>query len=737
MSSTWRGDLTGGFTAALIGLPTSIGYGIMALAPLGPEHLPLGVLAGLYACICGCLTALLLGANTAMIYAPRSISTFLIGSLIAQNLVRAAANAVPGLESTHFLTLVFAMIFLAGAMQSVIGAVRAGNLVKYLPAPVLAGFQNAAAVLIIASQIHLLLGFSAPVPLPELPGYVNSIQPLTLLVGLVTIVLFLHGSRLTRRMPSSLLGCGAGILLYYALVAAGQTSELGGVIGDMPRAWPAPDYLPKFAGLAAEPGAAALLPVLFFSAASLALISALDSLLCARVLESESGHRFSANRELVRIGAGNMVSAAFGGIANGVSLAMSFAAHRAGARTPMAVLITAAAFLVAVLVLSPLLALLPKVVVGAMLIAVALQLFDSWTLGIAARLFRGPPGERYGVLIDLAVIVLVAMIAIFANIVLAVLLGVIITIVFFIARMSRSLIRRTYRCDDVHSRKTRDPHLMELLSAHGQRIAVLELEGPLFFGTADDLAARVESTARDGVSHVILDFRRVNDIDSTGARILLQIQDRITTRGGHLLISAVNPESTVMRTLSESSVIAAIGSSRVMADTDSAIEHCEEQVILDVLGDRELGDEFPFARFDALSGLETSALHIVRNLLERRAFEAGETVFREGDNGRELFLIASGSASVRLQLAGTRRTTRLITFSAGTVFGELALLDQEVRSATVVADESLVCYALSQDNFNTLAREHPDIAIKLLANLARELAGRLRRANRTIQQLDS
>ena len=125
----------------------------------------------------------------------------------------------------------------------------------------------------------------------------------------------------------------------------------------------------------------------------------------------------------------------------------------------------------------------------------------------------------------------------------------------------------------------------------------------------------------------------------------------------------------------------------------------------------------------------------MRESLERRTYRAGEVVFREGDTSDELYLIAKGSASVRLRLAGSDRETRLITFSPGTAFGEVALLDREARSATVEADEELVCYVLTRASFDRLTAEHPAVAIKLLTNLGREISGRLRRANRTIYQL--
>jgi sulfate permease, SulP family len=98
-------------------------------------------------------------------------------------------------------------------------------------------------------------------------------------------------------------------------------------------------------------------------------------------------------------------------------------------------------------------------------------------------------------------------------------------------------------------------------------------------------------------------------------------------------------------------------------------------------------------------------------------------------------MITKGTASAYLQLPSGGRV-RLATFGPGTIFGELALLDEGLRSATIVADDYLICYSLSKDDFAALANEEPAVAIKLLRSLGRELSGRLRVANRTIQELE-
>jgi CRP-like cAMP-binding protein len=110
-------------------------------------------------------------------------------------------------------------------------------------------------------------------------------------------------------------------------------------------------------------------------------------------------------------------------------------------------------------------------------------------------------------------------------------------------------------------------------------------------------------------------------------------------------------------------------------------------------------------------------------------------IFRQGDCGTELFMVTKGTASAFLDHP-VSSDIRLVTFAPGTVFGELAILDAAPRSASVTADDDFASYVLSQEQFAALATEAPAIAIKLLANLGRELSGRLRRANWMIDQLE-
>ena len=188
--------------------------------------------------------------------------------------------------------------------------------------------------------------------------------------------------------------------------------------------------------------------------------------------------------------------------------------------------------------------------------------------------------------------------------------------------------------------------------------------------------------------------------------------------------------------LRDMGVEGAVGAHRVFRDTDRALEWAEDRLIESEAGPAAGTAECRLEDLAVLGGLSPAEWTILLGLMERREYEHGAVVFREGDEGAELFIIARGTASANLSLAENRQI-RLATFSTGTVFGEVALLDEGTRSATIEAEGHLVCWVLTRREFELIVREHPTIAVRLLANLGRELSQRLRRANRAIYQLDS
>ncbi|MBC7779468.1 MAG: SLC26A/SulP transporter family protein [Proteobacteria bacterium] len=736
---TFAADLTAGVTATLVSVPTAIGYGLFAFAPLGPDYFGYGVLAGLYCAVFMSVTALALGARSRLLYGPRNVVTFMINALVLHTLIETHGEVLATLPPHLVVSLVLLFGLLAGALQVLFGALRLGNAVKFVPHPVIAGFQSTAALLLILGQVDAVLGFVEHVPLAALPARLNEINPIALGVAALTFSACLIRPRMLTRVPSLVVGGLIGTATFHALTLLLPGQSIGAVIGTVPGGLPWPLHAPDFWWLLSAEPMRPLLPSFALGALSIALVASLDALLSAKVIGGADSGTLDVNREMVRIGAGNMVGACFGAIPGAIALASSLASQRAGARTALAGVVQLLLILLIVTLLGSVLGTIPRAVVGSLLIVVGLGLFDRWTLRIVGQALRGNLRPLRAASRELSIVSMFAAIALTVHIVAAVAIGVVVSIVYFIVRMSRSVIRRSYRCALVRSRCQRPPADEEALATLGRNIVVFELEGSIFFGTAENLANRIERACQDGVTIVVLDLTRVTEVDITGARILTRVNDLLVGDGHHLLLSGLARGGPLDRYLDAARTRTAITAERVFPDTDRALEWAEDRMLLAAAALRTVAapgaaslEGIDLRAFDLFAGLAAPELDTLRAALALAKFERAAVLFREGETGDALYLVVDGTASVWLG----ERATRLITFSPGTILGELALIDDAPRSATVVADTALTCLVLTIAAYERLAVEAPATSISLTANLGRELAHRLRRANRTVLELD-
>jgi SulP family sulfate permease len=730
--STLRGEIAGGIAGGVVAIPTSIGYGLLALGDLGAAFTPAAILAGLYSVVVLSLVVLLLGHRTPTAFAPRSIIAVLFAAIIADTVIPVARHGAASGDQT--LALIVVLVVTAGLVQALFGLLRLGGVIRYIPAPVMAGFQNAVAVLLLMGQLDELLGVPARVPLTQWPATLARIEPLTLAVGLVTVVVIWQAPRRTRLVPAPIAGLLAGTVTHYALAALAGAERVGPVLGTVEAVVPSLAPIAAVPALVADPALRDHWPALVGAAISLAFVASLDALLCARATDAMTGHRTAPSTQLVRLGLGNVAAGLVGGIPGGINLGSTSAMIRAGGRSARASALSAALVLAAVVGLGPLIGVIPRAGIAGVVVVVALQLFDRPTLQRLGQLARRRDDYWRVAALDLGVVVVVAAVTVAFDLVRAVTIGVVIAIALFLYRMSRSVVRRTYRGDVVRSKRIREPALTELLAVEGRRIVVFELEGPIFFGTAERLARQVDAAVQGDVLFVVLDLRRVNELDSTGAAILLQAAARLRAEGVELVLAHLGENTPAVAALRDAGV--ARISAPVFPDADAALEWAEDALIARHRGGGVAPAELAVEDIPVLSGLGDAERAAVASRLRRMVFGKGEVVIRQGDEDRSLFIVAQGTTTVRVTVEGTSRQIRLVSYSRGTVFGEMALLDRQPRSATVTADEEVVCYALSEDAFNALVKEHPRLAVQLLANLARELSIRLRHATRIITELE-
>jgi SulP family sulfate permease len=422
------------------------------------------------------------------------------------------------------LALVTVAVVSMGLCQVALGLSGLVRFAKFVPQPVLAGFMNGVALLALLALLPLLLGW--PVGAQPAGGWRNwpAVQPATAVVGLVTVAVILGLPRLNRRLPANLIGLLAGTGLYALLHAAAPQLALGPLTGALPTAWPQLDVLsPFFNGvddaLLQRHGLAALTAGLV-----MALIGTLELVLNSLAMDQACHTRTDPQREVLALGAANVASGLVGGLP--LLLLRPRALHmlQVGGRTRAALLICCGLFAALGLLAAPLLSLLPQVVLGGVMVTIALLMADRWSLQLLAQWWRGP--RTADLQLALGVMAVVCAVTLVLGFPAAVATGALLSVLLFVRGMNRSLVRSRCTGEALPSRRIYAAADEARLRPLRARITVLELEGALFFGSADRLAALADELGA-ACHTLVLDFRRVSLIDASGAVLLTQVSRRL------------------------------------------------------------------------------------------------------------------------------------------------------------------------------------------------------------------
>ena len=298
----------------------------------------------------------------------------------------------------------------------------------------------------------------------------------------------------------------------------------------------------------------------------------------------------------------------------------------------------------------------------------------------------------------------------------------------------RSVIRREYRGDLVHSNRLRTPYERQVLARQGDKVAVLEAQGALFFGSTEQLLRRIAQLAAE-TRYVVVDFKRVHLADASAHKLIARAARSIADSGAELVFASIaddGPLGTLARELGAQEERRAVC---IFSDTDAALEWCEDRLLAG--SSKGSGTKFALSELDLLKGLSAEDYRLIEPIVRPLVFEKGEVIIREGAEAKLFFVVARGTVSVQIRVQGQNgRKKRVASIGPGLSFGEMALLDGGKRSADIVADEKVICYGLAVDQLVELAAEHPNIMITILRNLTRDFSERLRHANEAISALE-
>ncbi len=718
-------ELRAGLAGMLISLAPTLTMGLLAFAALGPQAAATGIPAALVASAVGGAVMALLARGPMAAGGPSAAPVLVVGTLVARVVADPAFAATEPNAVAQLLALVAAAVVSMGLFQIGLGLSGLVRFAKFVPQPVLAGYINGVALLALLAIAPLLFGW--PVGSLWAGGWqaLAQVQPATLAVGALTVAITAGLPRLQPRMPATLLGLLVGCGAYALLHALVPQATLGPLTGALPPAWPQPAALAPWFNAASDP----LLPRHAMAALGaglvMALIGTLELVLNSLAMDQACHTRTDPRREVLALGSANVASGLLGGLP--LLLLRPRALHmlQAGGRSRASLFIASGSFAVLGLVAAHGLSLLPQTVLGGMMVTVYLLSADRWSLQLALQAWRGR--READVQLALGVVGGVCAVTVVLGFPAAVAVGAVLSMMLFIRSMNRSLVRQRYTGDAQPSRRIYAAADEARLQPLRSRVSVLELEGALFFGSADRIAEGADTL--DARCHtLLLDFRRVSLIDSSGAVVLHQLSRRLAERGKALLLAGVSADNRHGRVLAQF-VGEGLAAEHGAADMDRAMERAELRLLAEA-GFEPLRETVPIEQVSLMNGLDAAQRARLAACLQPRRLAAGECLFHLGDPGDRLFVITSGSIDVLSAAASgdAAPRQRYVSLSPGMMLGETAMLDGGGRSGEAVAVGETVVHALDSATLLRLREEDPLLVAQVFRNVALHLSQRLRAA---------
>ncbi|PKM33625.1 MAG: C4-dicarboxylic acid transporter DauA [Gammaproteobacteria bacterium HGW-Gammaproteobacteria-12] len=505
-----RGDLSAGLTVGIIAIPLAMALAIAV--GVAPQH-------GLYTVLIAAPLIALCGGSRFNISGPTAAFVVILLPITQQY----------GLGGLLLCTL------MAGVILIILGLLRAGRLIEFVPYPVTLGFTAGIGIVIAVLQIKDLFGLhlaSTPQHLLEqvslLVRALPSLQPGDSLVGAACLATLLIWPRLAPKVPAHLVALAVGALLALALERMGlPVATLGERFSyslDGIEHPGIPPFLPDLALPWNLPGADGQPLVLSFElirqllapAFAIAMLGAIESLLCAVVADGMTGSKHDPNAELIGQGLGNLAAPFFGGITATAAIARTAANVRAGAFSPVAALVHAGVVLAAILLLAPLFSYLPMAALAALLLMVAWNMSEPQHVAHTLRI-----APRSDVLVLLTCLVLTVLF----DMVLAVGVGLLLAAGLFIKRMSE--------LTDTAALNRQQREALQDLPKH---VLAYAIRGPLFFGAAEK-ALSVLRRLTPGVRVVIVDISAVPLLDMTAIAALDNVLRDYRQQGVALILS--------------------------------------------------------------------------------------------------------------------------------------------------------------------------------------------------------
>ncbi|HYX79334.1 MAG TPA: SulP family inorganic anion transporter [Actinomycetota bacterium] len=632
-----------------------------------------------------------------------------------------AVNTFGSLQRS-FLTAIAATVvvtMLTGITFLVLGTFRLGNLVRFVPYPVVGGFLAGTGWLLLKGGIYVASGLFVTVH--QFSLLVSSFELVRWLPGLgfgVAMYLLVRFVRAPFMIPLAIVG--AGVLFVIGMVVTGSTLDsardgnwlLGPFPnGDMLQVWtlqalPNADWLEVARQV---PGIA--------TAVFVAVVACLFNLGAIElVLEKD----LEGNRELRDAGIVNVLVSLVAGIPAYPAISLTSLAHRMRASGRAAGFVAALVPLVLLAFGTTLLADVPRMIVGGVLVFLGLAFLVEWVIDKR----RSLPALEY--LVVLVILVTIAWRGLLPGVV----MGLVLALFLFAVDYGRvELVNEVEFGDAYHSNVDRPGPERAILRARGGRVMILRIHGFVFFGMASGLLERIRKRVEaGGLRFLLIDLRRVTGVDSSAVLSFLKATHLARDQGFELVLTGVS--DGVEQQLARGGVASAEGVVSFEVDLDRGLQRCEDGLLRDgavVDAERRVSATAELAPDgdggnggEVMAGLPSALLPH----LERREIPEGTVLIHQHDPPGDLYVLDRGRLRIETVTAQGNRM-RLRTLRPGVVVGEMALYTGVGRSADVVAETPCVVLLLSRDTISRIEAEEPELASALHRWLATTLAERL------------
>ena len=649
-------------------------------------------------------------------------------ALVAANTAAKAAELARVAQTTGvvaveapdvFLTVIAATLVvtvLCGVVFWALGTFRLGNLVRFVPYPVVGGFLAGTGWLLLKGGIYVASGV-----LPSLRTIDNLLHSFVLQLWLPAFVFgvaMLLAVRIVKRplVLPAMIGIGLVLFVIGLLVTGSSIEEAKEgrwLLGpfDAVRLWQPWTFralggadwsavLGEWAGMATAVFVASLALLFNVSGTELVLHRDLDT-----------------NEELRDAGVLNVVSGAIGGIPGYHALSLTALAERMSVNARTAGLVASFVPLAAVVFGAAFIELIPRMIVGGVLVFLGLAFIVEWVWDKRRTL---PPFEYAIVLVILATIIGRGFLP-------GIVVGLVLAGVLFAVNYGRiELVREVAFGETYHSNVDRPPSERAALEAMGDRVQILRVHGFLFFGTSNGLLERIRTRMEaTSLRFLVIDLRRVTGVDSSAVESFVKVVHLAEAHGFELVLTGVS--DPVRKQLERGGVIESEGVVRFDPDLDRGLQRCEEGLLEGIAPAEPLVVD---GSSDGLAGMPPG----LRTYLERRELPEGTVLIRQDEQPDDVFVLESGRLSVEtVTPEGTRM--RLRTLRPGVVVGEMAMYTGVLRSADVVAETPSVVLRLSRESIERVEAEDPALAAALHRWLATTLSERLGESLRAFDAL--